>query len=221
MGLTILEVVLGAVISIVITILIEALRKPRLDIQISAYTDRNYENRPANQVRFLHLKLVNKPLPPLFRWMTRETALQCHGFVSFHHLDGQSVFGRSMPIRWSGSLEPTPMNLRVDDKHFLIVDPTKLTLESRIDVPAGEAEILDVAAKFDEEEECYGWSNESYFSEPIWRNPSWRLPSGRYLVRTTVISAGQKVTKIVRLVNDVPQRDFRLESALKTDKVWD
>jgi len=38
-GLAILEVVLGAVISIIITILIESLRKPRLQIRIADYTD--------------------------------------------------------------------------------------------------------------------------------------------------------------------------------------
>jgi hypothetical protein len=219
MGLTILEVVLGAVASILITILVEDLRKPHLDIQISDYADKEYENRPAAKARFLYLRLVNKSLPSCFKWMTRETALQCHGWISFHHLDGQNVFGRSMPIRWSGSPEPTPISLMVNDKQVLIIDPARLTLESRVDVPAGEAEVFDVAARFDNEEECYGWSNESYFSDPVWRNPNWRLLEGRYLVSTTVVSAGQKVTKLFRLINDVPQRDFRLEPPLKADKV--
>jgi hypothetical protein len=182
-----------------------------------------YENRPATQVRFLHLKLVNEPLSRLFKWMLRETALQCHGSISFHHLDGQNVFGRSMPIRWSGSPEPVSMSLviTVDDKRFQVIDPTRLALISRMDVQAGETEVFDVAAKFDNEEECYGWSNENYFSELTWRNPNWQLSGGRYLVKVTVTSAGQKVVNLFRLVNDVAQQDFRLEPALKTDKAWD
>jgi hypothetical protein len=223
MGLTILEVFLGAIISIVTTITVEYLRKPRLKIQIAEHTDVTYDNRPAGEVRFLHLKLVNESLSPLLRWMLRETALQCHGTISFHHLDGQNVFGRSMPIRWSGSPEPVTLNfvVAVDDKRFTIIDPTRLTLISRMDVQPGESETFDVAAKFDNEEECYGWSNESYFSEPIWRNPDWRIPRGRYLIKATIVSAGQKVTEIFRLINDVDQQDFRLEPAQETDEVRD
>lgn len=72
-----------------------------------------------------------------------------------------------------------------------------------MDVQPGESEIFDVAAKLDNEEECYGWSNESYFSEPIWRNPNWQIPRGRYLIKATVVSASQKVTEILRLINDM------------------
>lgn len=220
MGLTVLEVVLGAIISIALTILIETLRQPHLDIQIADPADARYENRPARQARFLNLKLVNKSMPRWFRWLSRETAMQCHGVLSFHHLDGQNVFGRSMPIRWSDSPEPTPIQVVVDEKTLFIVDPTRLTLESKIDVPAGEAGVFAVAGRFDNEDECYGWSNESYFSNPIWRNPTWMLPRERFLVRATVISSGLKITKVFRLVNDVPQQDFRLQPALKTDRTW-
>ena len=89
-----------------------------------------------------------------------------------------------------------------------------------MDVPAGEAEVFAVAGRFDNEDECYGPSNESYFSNPIWHNPAWMLPGERFLVRATVISSGLKVTKVFRLVNDVTQQDFRLEPALKTDRTW-
>ena len=90
-----------------------------------------------------------------------------------------------------------------------------------MDVYPGESQRLDVAAKFDNEAECYGWSNESYFSNPVWRNPDWTLPSGRYLVKGTVISSGEKCTGVYRLVNDVPQSDFRLEEAMPEDRIRD
>ena len=90
MGTTIFEVVLGAIVAILITILVENLRKPKLQLGIdSSPTDMEYQNRPARYARFLSVKLVNTPLPQWARWMSRSTALQCHGEITFHHLDGR------------------------------------------------------------------------------------------------------------------------------------
>jgi len=221
MGLTIVAVVLGGIITILVTIRSENLRKPNLEIRIVPPVDVAYKGRPATQARFLGLELINKPLPRWARWMSRNAAIQCHGTITFHHLDGQNVFGRAMPIRWSGSPELIAMPLVVDDKHIFIADPARFTLAPRIDVYPGEAERLDVASRFDNEDECYGWSNESYFSNPIWRNPDWELSSGRYLVEATVISAGDKCTGTFRLINDVAQQDFRVEPSLPSDFVRD
>ena len=95
------------------------------------------------------------------------------------------------------------------------------TLEPRVDVFPGEKERLDVAARFDTASECYGWSNESYFSDPVWRNERWKLQNQRYFVKITIVTSGEKVTKIFRLINDVSRQDFRIEPALKTDKVFE
>lgn len=191
-----LGVILGGIITILITIFVENLRRPRLTFKIGEPVDRNYTNKPAKDVRFLGIDVINKPLPAYARWMTRNIALQCHGYISFHHLDGQNIFGRSMPIRWSYTIEGVPIT---------------------IDVPPGEARRLDVAAKFDSEDDCYGWSNENYFSDPVWRHPDWKLDRSRYLVGITIYSAGEKCSGLFRLVNDVPQQDFRLEPAMPND----
>jgi hypothetical protein len=220
MSATILEVVLGAIVAIVITIWVESLRKPKLTLEIGKPSDIAYVNRPARNARFLGIELINKPLPKLFRWLQRNAAVQCHGTIEFYHLDGQNVFGRSMPIRWSGSPEPVPMLISVGVQRILLSDPARFTLTPRIDVYPGESERLDISAKFDDENECYGWSNENYFSNPVWRNSNWRLSSGRYLVKVTIVSAGEKFSGLFRLVNDVPRRDFRLEPSLPSDKVF-
>ena len=219
MGSTVIEVVLCAAIAILITIWIENLRKPKLRLRIAPPTDLRYQNRPATDARFLGLELLNMPLSRIARWMLRNAALQCHRTITFHHLDGQNIFGRAMPIRWSGSPEPVTMQVSLGSQHLLITDPARFTLTPRVDVYPGELERLDIAAKFDDEGECYGWSNENYFSVPIWRNPDWRLPHGRYLVKVTVVSAGEKCTGTFRLINDVARQDFRIESVLPQDKV--
>ena len=222
MGTTLLEVVLGAIVAIVITIWVESLRKPKLSLSIGKPTDLAYHDRPApaKDARFLGFELTNSALPKLFRWLQRNAALQCHGTIEFYHLDGQNVFGRSMPIRWSGSPEPVPMVIAVGEQRIFISDPVRFTLAPRVDVYPGESERLDVATKFDNENDCYGWSNESYFSDPVWRNQNWKLIPGRYLVKVTIVSAGEKISSVFRLINDVPRKDFRIELPLPKDKVF-
>jgi len=216
---TILEITFGAIVAIVIAILIENLRKPRLQLRLAPPTDITYVNHPAQNVRFLGLEVVNMPLPLLARWMSRNSAIQCHANISFHHLDGQNVFGRAMAGRWSGSPEPLPFSVRLGNQVMIISDPSRLT--TRIDIPSGEAQRLDIAARFDTENMCYGWNNESYFSDPVWRNPNWQLNTGRFLVKVTLISAGERKIGLFRLVNDVPRQDFRMDNKLPNDVVHD
>ncbi len=160
MNSSIFEIIIGAVIVIIMTILLEKLRKPKLELRIVSPIDVNFEKKPAKKARFLGLDLVNNPLIKIFRWMSRNAAIQCHGTITFHHLDGQKVFDRTMPIRWS---------------------------------------------------------NQSYFSDPPWRNPDWKLSKGRYLIYITITSSGDKCKGLFRLINDVGQKDFRIENARPED----
>jgi hypothetical protein len=194
MVMTILGVVVGAIIAVIITIFIENLRKPKLELKIAPPVNREYQDRPANSVRFLGLYLINKPLPFFAKWMSRNAALQCHRTITFHHLnDGQNFFGRAMAIRWSGSPEPISLQFSIDGKLYSIVDPRKLTLASKIDIYTDEQGRLNVAARFDNENECYGWNNESYFSKPVWRNADWRLPSGRFIIKSNYLFCRRKM----------------------------
>ncbi|MCL5961247.1 MAG: hypothetical protein M1358_18390 [Chloroflexi bacterium] len=217
---TAIGIILGGIITILTTISVENLRKRRLALQIGSPADGNYQNRPARKARFLHVKVLNKSLPWWAKWMSRSAAIQCHGTISFHHLDdGQDVFGRAMAIRWSGSPEPVPSIINIDGRQGFLIDPSRFAIEQRWDIFPGESTDIDVASRFDDEEECYGWSNENYLIEPQWRNPRWKLSRGRYLVKITVVSAGERCTEVFRLINDVPQDAFRLEPHQQSDHV--
>jgi hypothetical protein len=63
MVLSLAGVILGAVIAILTTITVENLRKPKLSIRIAPHADNKYTDRPAKQARFLHLQILNNPLP--------------------------------------------------------------------------------------------------------------------------------------------------------------
>lgn len=208
------QILLGAVIAVLIPIWVEYLRQPRLTLSIETppfEVDYPAGERPAYTARYLRLRLFNKALPKRMRWMLRDSAQQCHGTITFHHNDGQNVFGRAMSIRWSGSPQPIPLEGRIGNQVLMIVDPMRITLDSRMDVYPDKNELFDVAARFDNDAECYGWNNEAYFSDPRWRNPDWRLPAGRYLVRVTVNTSGKECVGVFSLINDVPRKDFRLE----------
>jgi hypothetical protein len=125
-----------------------------------------------------------------------------------------------MPIRWSATPEPAPLQFIVDKTRVAFFDPSKATIESRVDVYPGESQRLDVAVKLDDEAECYGWSNLNYFSNPVWRHPDWRLSPGRYLVNVTIVSSGESANALFRLIADVPRKDFRLEPAQPRDTVF-
>ncbi|MGA3164587.1 MAG: hypothetical protein ABSF14_00570 [Terriglobia bacterium] len=214
------QVVGGGIITILTAVVVETLRTPSLEfsIEIPPLDAIFHPDRPAKDGRYLRLKLFNKPLPNWLRWLQRATALQCRGKITFHHLDGQDVFGRAMAVRWSGTPEPVPIQaITADGVQIQIFDPMRLTTESRIDVYPAESQLLDVAARFDDDADCYGWNNEAYSSHPVWRNPAWRLERGRYLVRVEVTSSGQKSVGFFRLINDVARSDFRLEPATLDD----
>ena len=108
------EVILGAILSIIITIWIEYTRKPKLAFGKTNITNLDYtkfpEKRPANTARFLSVEIENKPISWMLRWLSRNAALQCHAEITYYHLDGQDVFGRTMTARWSGNIEPVPPN---------------------------------------------------------------------------------------------------------------
>jgi len=216
-----LSIIIGGLITILTAMWVEYLRRPSLSLAI----EEPPLDRPAvtgrGTSRNLRLRLRNKSLPWILRWIQRAAALQCRGEITFHHLDdGQDVLGRAMPVRWVNSPEPVApqiYDLQQHQPQFYIVDFSRGSGESRIDVYPGEEEMLDVAVRFQGEADCYGWNNEVYGNN--WRTPRWRLPRGRYLVKVVVTSSGQKCADVFRMVNDVEQlTDFRLIKASKVDR---
>jgi hypothetical protein len=213
-----LSIFFGGLITILTAICVENLRRPRLSLAIEDSPLDVPSPDGKGMRRNLRLILRNHPLPRVARWMQRAAATQCRGEITFHHLDGQDIFGRTMAVRWVGSPEPIPSRIvgLNGTVQFFIQDFSRTTTDSRIDVYPGEGELLDVAVRFNDEADCYGWNNDSYFCD--WRNPNWILYSERYLVKVVINSSGEKCTDAFRLVNDVKRTDFRLILASAEDK---
>jgi len=210
--LTSLSIILGGIITIGIALFVEWYRGARLNVKCPSC---EVIPNPPSLIRSYRVIVTNKL--PLLRFLPRNPAFQCEGEISFHHLDGQNMFGRSLKAKWSESPEPflyaTEKNT---GKEFQIVDPSRMT--SRIDIYPGQEKQLDVLAKYGDESEAYSWSNETYSKG--WRNPDWQLKSGRYLINVTINSSGKKVNRIFRFINDVAADDCRLEDAQEQDKIY-
>lgn len=203
---------LGGVLSLLVAVGIEYLKKPRLELVAeNPPVDQHYTNAPAGDARFVRVKVRNRAMPKLLRWLGRSAAYQCIGYVQFHHLDnGAPVFSKAMPIRWSGSAEPIMYHALPTGGVAQVFDPIKYDAAFRRDCFPGSEELADVAAKFDNDDECYGWSNETYLPGKGWRNADYRMPRGRYLVRVTIRSSGENVSKVFQLENSVARQHFRL-----------
>ena len=214
MLLTALGAFLGALLSILASIFIEYQRKPKLQFAIeSPPLDRTHSAGPVSHSRFLRVYVSNQPMPRLFRWLGRSAAYQCTGDVQFHHPDGAAIFSRPMPVRWAGSDEPFSYPALPGGEIAQVFDLAKYNAAFRRDCFPGVAELTDIAARFDDDEDCFGWSNESYLPGKGWRNPEFRLPKGTYLVKITIHSSGDKICGVFELENSVARAHFRLLTA--------
>lgn len=217
---TALGAFLGAVLSLLVSMIIEHQRKPKLSLKIEEPpTDMNYTDRPANKARFLRVRLSNRATPWYLSWLGRNAAIHCHGEIQFYHQnDGAPVLSKPMPIRWAGSEEPLSFQVLPDGKFAQLLDASKFHAAFYRDCHAGSEEPIDVVARFNDETDCYGWTNENYLPNKLWRNTDWKLPNGRYLVAITVHSAGEKVVDLFRLENSVGIQHFRLMSTTKDER---
>jgi len=61
---------IGAMVSILTTIVIEVIRRPKLRMRVAEPIDVTYgPGSPAKSSRYLHVHLVNEPLPRFLQWL--------------------------------------------------------------------------------------------------------------------------------------------------------
>src|SRR4030042_2928875 len=95
---------ISAFIAITFVIWIEILRKPKLGLGIlktrTVIFDDN-RKRPAKILRVCEVYLENHNLPRCFRFMSRNDAVHCYGYITFHDKNGVKVTNNQMPIKWA------------------------------------------------------------------------------------------------------------------------
>lgn len=207
--------------SIIFVFWIQKKQHPVLKVSIEQPTlELNYEpGRPAKKHKATRLVVENMSLGAGWgAWLFRNAAENCRATITFHHInDGQNYFGSGMTGRWARSPQPIPLTGEVGGTSFLIWDTERLTTESKTDIHPGERTELDIAARFDNDQEAYGWNNEAYFCNPPWRTPHWRVPQGRYIVKVVILASSVECVRVFRLCNEGGIENFRLELPLNGD----
>jgi hypothetical protein len=211
------DLVLGVLASVIVTVFFEFLKHPSLRVSEAPRDDMHYGtgHKIARVARFIQVRVVNRKPLVFFRWLlSRYTALQCQAEISFFRLDGQKIF--DMTGRWSGWPEPLALTGHVGGMPIQLVNPYYLSPEfRRVDIYPRVPRKLDIAVRFDDESECYGWTTENYQEE--WRSPSRRLPQGTFLVKVTVYTDSKPSCGLFRLINDSDADKFRLSDASPGD----
>ena len=192
---------LGCVGGVIIALLLEWLKRPKFKFSIAAHSDQNPGNTPA---RFLHVNITNASLPQWIRWvLTRESALSCYAQIEFFRMDGSNAFARRMDVRWTGSPQP-PQFIHNGVLHASDIDILRYR-----DLHTNRSEAIDIAVKFGNDANCYGFTNTSYLHGL--RHPDWQLSPERYRVQISVYAGSYTATKSFILRNDWPRLDFCLE----------
>jgi hypothetical protein len=144
--------------------------------------------------------------------MNRESAIDCRADIQFQVLNGAQNF-QVMPGRWASKPQPLPMVGHLAGQPIQLWDQNIFQQAGTgISIPPGESELLDIASRFDDEVEAYGWSNLSY-QQPLWRNSAWKLEKGCYIVVVTVRAGGQKWMNRFTLNNDGKREEMLLEQS--------
>ena len=118
-----------------------------------------------------------------FFFIRRNKAIGYRAFITFHLAsNGRQVIGNEMTGRWVGSREPLSPVITNQGTLSYLPDPS--VVRDDLDIYAGQREALDVAVRFDQEDDCYGWSNESVLvyaalASTALEAPQWRLPGRR------------------------------------------
>jgi hypothetical protein len=210
---TIISAFLGAVFSFFLLIPIENQRKPKLSITLA---DFNFDNnlpkdKPARIIKVLRVKLINRKVKEFYSWwLKRESAVHCNVSIQLLTIEGLApLFSKPVHGRWTNSDEPYTVQIDTNTRQPLIVfDPAKYNSVMTRNCFPGTDELIDIATRYDAEDECYIWNNDIYYKG--WRNADLQIPKGTYYLIVTVYTAGEKTYGFFKLQNLLKINDFQL-----------
>ena len=163
-------------VSAITIILIDYLRRPCIEIR--------YRDEPITQDprRWVHVFIGNKPL-----WgIRRHTAMECRSKVTYTHMQTGETRG-PFETKWASRVNPIRVELDSSNRPVPLVDETLIQQAKLEAIPPGAERALDIAVKFDGEDEAYIWTPESYYGR---KNPKYELKQGKYRVKVRIEAPG-------------------------------
>ena len=123
--------------------------------------------------------------------------------------------------RWASTPEPvTPLALlRGGEQHDIVTVIDLAKTVDTVDIPPGSYDVLDVLVRVQGRDDCWGWHNRTIGRDDAAPEHRFVLQAGRYRALIRAQTAGRQFDYVVRIVNDVPFEDFRLEQVNPQPKV--
>ncbi len=200
--LAIFSAALSAALGMLVVIWFEWMKRPKLRITIAEPWDGYLGN---SLVRTVRITAENVSPPVVVRWFVRrQPAFAAYALIDFFRLDGTTAGAGSMNARWVGS--PQPPQLAQNN----VIYPDALEILRYRDVHINRVEPIDIATKFGDEMDCFGFTNTSYRHHDF-KDPGWHLPQESYRIRVSIYSGSDEKSKTFILRNDLPRPDFCLE----------
>ena len=194
--------VLGIAASFIAWIVSENWARPLLKIEVDQNRAQGQlANNPPHE--FYHVRVTNlparRPVPG------RRPAWACQATLEVVADDGKFTVLGPIAARWTSLPEPI-LAVGLPGGIVQVPDVAKMLTARRIDVHNHEEQVLAVALKFEGDDDCFLFTNESY-AFPRCSRPEWRLPRGRHRVRIALhYDRGREVTDFW-LENNGPRRD--------------
>jgi hypothetical protein len=199
MGLLLLTVFLGILTSGIATLIYD--RQTRALLRIAIDESGRVRDETQGLHEFHHLLVRNQNLP----LVGRRPAWSAKAHIEVFDSAGKSVIQDRVYARWTS--QPQPLSPVISGGAAVsLLDPAKIVTGRKVDVHSHEDEQISLLIKFQGEDQCHIFSNESY-RYPRWQNPAWRIPLGTFTVRATVFyERGSEIANF-KLVNSGPNLD--------------
>lgn len=217
----------GTVSGFLVSLFLEKMKKPQIRMEVA-----EPELGTGSNAKYLWVNIKNMPLKGFMSFFTdRGTAYACKAFVSVYTFENHS-FCFKMPGRWGETITPEYEEVKLeskiigkiapvpDSKALIITRGDGVQIRRRLineqityDIPAGSSTILDIVARQNNENECYGWNDENYLLDDksigIERR---KLKPGQYIAVVRLEVGGHEFYETFKIRNDEPFEKFRLES---------
>jgi hypothetical protein len=149
---------------------------------------------------FAHVKFCNKPNIPT----EQATAKDVIAEISFYNNAGEPIPPDNLLGRWGDKEQPKSYFEPIRELAKVDFEPNGLYHE------------LDVAMKYPEDEDCYAFGNESYFSYG-WKKPSFSLKGHSFKVKIRLVGVPMvDKTWWFTLHNEGTGKSMRIELAANT-----
>ena len=187
---------LATLLGLLAALLVEAAKRPRLQISASDTVD---HSPTGLLMRSVHVKVSHKKLLPGFRWfLTPSPATACRATLRFIDEKNREALAKgALDGRWTGSEQPSQFI------NFTgTIAPSVFEILKKRDIFPGAPESLDIAVRFQTDVNCYAFNNDNYVGPQGFKRLEHELPPGIYIVEVTITFAGRTTRRKVRLHND-------------------